>query len=49
MDWTQGGSGVSWTTGYPRSGRHFSQALRHLTRIHTRSVEQPINLDDGDQ
>lgn len=48
-DWTQGGRGVFWTTDYPRSDRHFSQALRRLTRIHVRSVEQSINLDDGDQ
>jgi hypothetical protein len=49
VDWTQGGRGVSWTTDYPRSDRHFALALRRLTRIHTRSVEQPINLDEGDQ
>jgi hypothetical protein len=48
-DWLQGGRGVFWTTDYPRSDRHFSQALRRLTRIHVRSVEQSINLDDGDQ
>ena len=48
-DWTQGGRGAFWTMDYPRSDRHFSQALRRLTRIHTRSVEQPINLDEGDQ
>jgi len=29
---------------YPRSDRHFSLALRRLTRIQTRSVEQPINM-----
>jgi hypothetical protein len=46
-DWTQGVS--SWTTDYPRSDRHLNLALRRLTRIHVRSVEQPINLDDGDQ
>jgi hypothetical protein len=46
-DWTQGRS--SWTTDYPRSDRHFSQALRRLTRVHARSVEQPVNLDEGDQ
>ncbi len=46
-DWREGGT--SWTTDYPRSDRHFSQALRRLTRIHVRSVEQPINLDDGDE
>jgi hypothetical protein len=45
-DWTHGYS--SWTTDYPRSDRHFSEALRRLTRIHTRSVEQPVNLDEGD-
>jgi hypothetical protein len=45
--WTQGYS--SWTTDYPRSGRHFSEALRRLSRIHVRSVEQPVNLDEGDQ
>jgi hypothetical protein len=48
-DWTQGGRGAYWTMDYPRSDRHFSAAVRRLTRIHARSVEQPINLDDGDQ
>jgi hypothetical protein len=46
-DWTQGRS--SRTTDYPRSDRHFAQALRRLTRVNARSVEQPVNLDDGDQ
>jgi len=45
-DWTQGRS--SWTTDYPRSDRHFSMALRRLSRVHVRSVEQPVNLDEGD-
>jgi hypothetical protein len=45
--WTQGGS--NWTMDYPRSDRHLVLAVRRLTRIHTRSVEQPVNLDDGDQ
>jgi hypothetical protein len=49
MDWTQGGRGAFWTMDYPRSDRHFSAAVRRLTRIHTRSVEQPINLDEDDQ
>jgi hypothetical protein len=44
--WTEGGT--SWTQDYPRADRHFAQALRRLTRIHVRSVEQPVNLDDGD-
>ena len=39
---------MRWTMDYPRSDRHFSEALRRLTRVHTRSVEQPISLDDGD-
>ena len=37
-----------WTMDYPRSDRHFSAALRRLTRVHARSVEQPIDLNDGD-
>lgn len=44
--WTEGGT--SWTQDYPRADRHFAQALRRLTRIHARSVEQPVNLDDKD-
>jgi len=47
MDWRQGGT--SWTTDYPRSDRHFSEALRRLTRIHTRSVEQPVNLEEDEE
>jgi hypothetical protein len=45
-DWREGGT--SWTQDYPRADRHFAQALRRLSRIHARSVEQPVNLDDGD-
>ena len=45
-DWREGDS--IWTQDYPRADRHFSQAVRRLTRIHARSVEQPVNLDDGD-
>jgi len=36
-----------WTQDYPRADRHFSMALRRLTRLHVRSVEQPVNLDEG--
>jgi len=39
----------SWTQDYPRADRHFVQALRRLTRLHVRSVEQPVDLDDGDE
>src|SRR5579863_1062091 len=45
-DWREGGT--SWTQDYPRADRHFAQALRRLSRIHARSVEQPVSLDDGD-
>lgn len=45
-DWRLGLS--LWTQDYPRADRHFSRALRRLTRIQVRSVEQPINLDEGD-
>ena len=46
-DWRAGSS--NWTIDYPRSDRHLAAAVRRLTRIHARSVEQPVNLDDGDQ
>ena len=46
-DWREGRS--SWTTDYPRSDRHFSLAIRRLTRLHARSVEQPVNLDLDDE
>ena len=46
-DWRLGLS--LWTQDYPRADRHFSQALRRLTRVHVRSVEQPINLDENEQ
>jgi hypothetical protein len=39
---------IIWTMDYPRSDRHFASALRRLTRVSARSVEQPISLDDGD-
>ena len=46
-DWRRGLS--LWTQDYPRADRHFSEALRRLTRVHVRSVEQPISLEDGDE
>jgi hypothetical protein len=45
-DWLTGAT--SWTVDYPRGDRHFASILRRLTRIHVRSAEQPINLDDDD-
>lgn len=46
FDWREGFT--SWTQDYPRADRHFAAALRRLTRIHVRSVEQPVNPDDLD-
>ena len=46
LDWREGGT--SWTQDYPRADRHFAQALHRLTRVHARSVEQPVNPDDTD-
>ena len=44
--WERGGT--MWSNDYPRGDRAFARILRRLTRIDTRSVEQPINLNDGD-
>jgi Domain of unknown function (DUF4159) len=46
-DWRLGLS--LWTQDYPRADRHFSEAVRRLSRIDVRSVEQPVNLEDGDE
>ena len=45
-DWRQGGT--SWTDDYPRADREFIRMLRRTTRAKVRSVEQPVNPDDGD-
>ena len=45
-DWRQGLS--LWTQDYPPADRNFAQAVRRLTRVHVRSVEQAVNLEDGD-
>lgn len=44
-DWHEGRS--LWTQDFPRADRHFALAVRRLTRIQVRSVEQPVSLDDG--
>jgi hypothetical protein len=36
-----------WTMDYPRSDRHLLTGVRRLTRIDTRSVEQVVDLDGG--
>jgi hypothetical protein len=46
-DWHNGLS--LWTQDYPRADRHFSLALRRLSRLQVRSVEQPVQLEDGDE
>ncbi len=45
-NWARGGS--NWTVDYPKGDRLFAQAIRRLTRINVRSVEQPTNPDDED-
>ena len=35
--------------GLPARGSCFAQAVRRLTRVDARSVEQSVNLDDGDE
>ena len=44
--WAYGGG--NWTVDYPRGDRTFAVALRRLTRVDVRSVEQPVNPDDDD-
>ena len=46
FDWREGRT--NWTIDYPRSDRHLAAAMRRLTRIQVKSVEQPINLDADD-
>ena len=45
-DWREGYT--NWTNDYPRSDRHLMVAIRRITRVNARSVEQPVNLEDGD-
>jgi hypothetical protein len=45
-DWVEGDT--SWTIDYPRADRRIAAIVRRLTRVAARSVEQPVNLDDGD-
>jgi hypothetical protein len=44
-DWRLGRT--LWTQDFPRADRHFALAVRRLTRIHVRSVEQSVSLDDN--
>ena len=47
-DWRQGGQNQGWNNDYPAAPRHLMVALRRLTSLDVRSVEQPVNLEDGD-
>ena len=38
-----------WTQDYPRADRSFANAVRRLTRVDARSVEQSVSLDDSDE
>jgi hypothetical protein len=38
----------SWATDYPKADRQFLMGLRRLTRIHTRSVEQVVDLNSDE-
>src|SRR5690606_7125796 len=45
-NWLRGGT--SWAVDYPKGDRHLAALLRRFTRADVRSVEQPVNLEDGD-
>jgi len=44
-DWREGLS--LWTQDYPPADRKLAQAVKRLTRIQARTVEQAVSLDDG--
>jgi hypothetical protein len=44
--WERGGT--SWAVDYPRGDRKLAEVLRRFTRTDVRSVEQPVNPNDGD-
>ncbi len=46
-DWHLGLS--LWTQDFPKADRTLAEAVRRLTRVDARSVEQAVNLDDGDE
>ncbi len=45
-NWLHGGT--TWAVDYPKGDRTLAELLRRFTRADVRSVEQPVNLDDGD-
>ncbi len=42
------GGGGSWAIDYPKADRQFVQGVRRLTRIHTRSVEQVVDINSDE-
>jgi hypothetical protein len=44
-NWLNGGT--AWTVDYPEGDRHFARLLERLSTIDVRVLEQPVNLDDG--
>ena len=46
FDWQLGNT--NWTIDYPRSDRHLAMAVRRLTRVAARSVEQVVSLNEDD-
>ena len=46
-DWSEGYT--SWTIDYPRGDRHIASMVERLTSVDARTVEQPVNLDVGDE
>jgi len=40
--------GGSWATDYPKADRQFVQGVRRLTRLHTKSVEQVVDIDSDE-
>src|SRR5690606_849298 len=47
FDWQYGYA--DWTIDYPKADRHIAEMIGRLSRIETRSAEQPVNLEDGDE
>jgi hypothetical protein len=46
--WRFGYRRSSWATDYPKADRQFVQGVRRLTRLHTRSTEQVVSLDNDE-
>jgi hypothetical protein len=44
--WKAGGT--DWTIDYPRADRHIAEMIRRLTVLDARSVEQPVDPEEGD-